>query len=92
MIHVPFKIIFCQSFLYKILPFFAAKKKKKMFAAKHFELWVRQKSNHQNIAAYTFFYYIRTSNFQLRLSVPIFNQVLRLRLFLPCSCVDKYRF
>ena len=39
-----------------------------------------------------FFFFIRTSNFQLRLSVLIFNQVLRLRLFLPCSCVDNYRF
>ena len=37
-------------------------------------------------------FFIRTSNFQVRLSVLIFNQVLRLRLFLPCSCVDNYHF
>ena len=37
------------------------------------------------------FFYIRTSNFQLRLSVLIFNQVLRLSLFLPCSCVDQIK-
>ena len=36
-----------------------------------------------------FFIIMRTSNF---LCVLIFNQVLRLRLFLPCSCVDNYRF